>query len=344
MSKHKSEDYKITAVKYYLENDTNYTKTCDIFKCSERSLKRWIERYNNENSIKRHSRKSTSYKITKEHVKYMINKLKENEQITMEELHKIVKKKYKEFDITTQHLGQVIRDNNITRKRTRHEHYPKERYGKPTVIKKELKEFYKEISKYSLNKIISLDETSIQPAMYLPYSKCPLGKRCVIKTDDNYVFRKFTLLCAISNSKCVGATMYEKGGMTKERFVEFLEANIFNKYKNHLIILDNAGSHNNDYVKQAILNSGNNYLFSLPYTPKTNRTIEEFFNQIKHYLKLNKKVLKFDELVGEVKNAIKQVKKENYKNYFENAYNKDAYKDYVKKDSTLKRKLKNYKD
>jgi len=26
MSKHKSEDYKITAVKYYLENDTNYTK------------------------------------------------------------------------------------------------------------------------------------------------------------------------------------------------------------------------------------------------------------------------------------------------------------------------------
>ena len=31
--------------------------------------------------------------------------------------------------------------------------------------------------------------------------------------------------------------------MTKERFVEFLEANIFNKYKNYLIILDNAGSY-----------------------------------------------------------------------------------------------------
>jgi transposase-like protein len=40
MSKHKSEDYKITAVKYYLENDTNYTKTCEIFKCSERILHR----------------------------------------------------------------------------------------------------------------------------------------------------------------------------------------------------------------------------------------------------------------------------------------------------------------
>jgi transposase len=344
MSKHKSEDYKITAVKYYLENDTNYTKTCEIFKCSERSLKRWIERYEELEEIKRLNRKPVSYKITKEQVKYSIQKLKENEQITMEELHKIVKKKYKDFDITPQHLGQVIRDNNITRKRTRHEHYPKERYGKPTHIKKELKTFYNEVSKYSLNKIISLDETSIQPSMIMEFSKCSLGKRCVVKTDDNYVFRKFTLLCAISNSKCVGATFYKEGGMTKERFVEFLEANIFNKYKNHLIILDNAGSHNNEYVKQAIINSGNKYLFSLPYTPKTNRTIEEFFNQIKHYLKLNKKVLKYDELAIEIKNAIKQVKKENYKNYFENAYNKDAYKDYVKKDSTLKRKPKNYKD
>jgi transposase len=344
MSKHKSEDYKIITVKYYLENDTNYTKTCDIFKCSERSLKRWIERYKELEEIKRLDRKPISYKITKEQVKYAIQKLKENEQISMEELYKIIKKKYKDYDITFQHLGQVIRDNNITRKRTRHQHYPKERYGKPTDIKKELKAFYKEIDKYSLDKIISLDETSIKPAMYLPYSKCDLGKRCVVKTDDNYVFRKFTLLCAISNSKYVGATLYKEGGMTKERFVEFLEANIFNKYKNHLIILDNAGSHNNEYVKQAIINSGNKYLFSIPYTPKTNRTIEEFFNQIKHYLKLNKKVLKYDELVIEIKNAIKQVKKENYKNYFENAYNKDAYKDYVKKDSTLKRTPKNYKN
>ena len=40
MSKHKSEDYKITAVKYYLENDTNYTKTCDILFHFERSLKK----------------------------------------------------------------------------------------------------------------------------------------------------------------------------------------------------------------------------------------------------------------------------------------------------------------
>jgi transposase len=261
MSKHKSEDYKLSAIKYYLNNQVSLDDVCKIFDCPKQSLYRWIERYEELEEIKRLSRKPISYKITKEQVEYAIQKLKENEQITMEELHKIVKKKYKDFDITPQHLGQVIRDNNITRKRTRHEHYPKERYGNPTDIKKELKTFYKEISKYSLDKIISLDETSISPAMIMEFSKCSLGKRCVVKTDDNYVFRKFTLLCAISNSKCIGATFYKEGGMTKEKFVEFLEANIFNKYKNNLIILDNAGSHNNEFVKQAIINSGNKYLF-----------------------------------------------------------------------------------
>ena len=83
-----------------------------------------------------------------------MKKQNENEQITMEELAKIVKKKYNDFDITSQHLGQILRDNNITRKRTRHEHYPKERYSKPTNQTKELKTFYKEVRKYSLSKII----------------------------------------------------------------------------------------------------------------------------------------------------------------------------------------------
>ena len=40
-----------------------------------------------------------------------------------------------------------------------------------------------------------------------------------------------------------------------------------------------------------------------------------WFNQIKHSLKLNKKVLKFNELKLEVKKKI-------YENYFEYAYNK----------------------
>ena len=34
MSKHHTEDYKFSAVKYYLDNDIDMRKTCDIFRCS----------------------------------------------------------------------------------------------------------------------------------------------------------------------------------------------------------------------------------------------------------------------------------------------------------------------
>ena len=338
MSKHKSGDYKISAVNYYLDNDVSMDYVCNIFNCKKQSLSRWVQRYNNDKSSKRYNRKPISYKITKQQVEYALKLLKYNEQITMLELSKQIKKKYKDFNVTPQWLGKVLRDNNKTRKRTRHEHFPTTKYNKPVNKKIELTQFYKEIKKYPLNKIISIDETSISPAMIMEYSRCDSGKRCVIKTNDNFVFKKFTLLSAISNKKCLGWILYEKGGSTKERFVDFLQNYIFQKYKNYLLVLDNARAHNNNLVKQEIIDSDNKYLFTVPYTPKTN-AIEMWFNQIKHSLKLNKKVLKFNELKLEVKKSIRKVKKNNYENYFEYAYNK--------KNKTIRlrntRKIKNYK-
>ena len=38
---HKSEDFKISAIEYYL--DSNKTQVCNIFKCSVRSLMKWEE-------------------------------------------------------------------------------------------------------------------------------------------------------------------------------------------------------------------------------------------------------------------------------------------------------------
>ena len=344
--KDKTEDYKISVVKYYLKNKGNISqeKTCEIFSCSKQSLSRWIKRYKKYKTVKRHNRKPMSYKITKSQRRYALDLLKKNEQITMKELAKQTKKKHNNFSITSQHLGKVVRDGNRTRKRTRHMHFPKTRYGKSIDKQKELDRFYKEVDKYPLNKIISLDETSIKPAMIPEYSRCYLGRRCVYKTSDNYIFRSFTLLMAINNNKCVGYTLYEKGGMTKERLKGFINKFISGKYKNNLIILDNAGSHNNQLVKDTIIDGGNKYLFSVPYTPKTNGCIEAAFNQVKYYLKLNKKVLKFKELKNEVKKAIENIKPQNYKNYFEYFYKEKDNRKYKNKISTLKRKYKNYKD
>jgi len=40
MGKHKSEDYKISAVQYYNDNNSSYVETCKIFKCSEKKFEK----------------------------------------------------------------------------------------------------------------------------------------------------------------------------------------------------------------------------------------------------------------------------------------------------------------
>jgi len=342
--KHKTEDFKVSAVQYYLKNKDKYRKTCKIFGCTKSSLQRWVNRYKTEGNLQRHNRKPISYKITKPQVKTAIQILKSNEQITMNDLTLHMRDKFKEFDITPQHLGSVLRNNNQTRKRTRHHHFPSKRRNIPTNQSKEMEDFYNSVKKYTLDKIITLDETSVGAGLMPTYSRCYLGKRCILKTDDNFLFKKFTLLVAISNSKYVGYELYEKGGMTQERLLEFFKKHIFGKYKNNLIIMDNAKSHNNQLIKEEIKKNGNEVLFAVPYSPVTNTTIESYFNQVKGNLKKQRNVKNFEQLSNNIKEAIQQVKPSNYKNYFEYAYGLKKGMEYTRKPSTRKRKQKLYKE
>jgi len=82
MSKHKSEDLKLLAVKYYLKIK-NQRKTCKIFGCSERSLMRWVKKFNDTNEIKRIKRTYIAYKIKKEYITFIKNTIKENKTITI---------------------------------------------------------------------------------------------------------------------------------------------------------------------------------------------------------------------------------------------------------------------
>ena len=41
--KHKTEDYKISAVKYYLSNSFSLYYVCNIFGCKKQSLTRWVK-------------------------------------------------------------------------------------------------------------------------------------------------------------------------------------------------------------------------------------------------------------------------------------------------------------
>ena len=322
MSKQFSSDLKLKAVKYYYKVN-NYSKVCEIFECSERSLKRWIERYEKYNTVDRIPRKEGSYKIKKEHIKFIKETIKNNNDIHIKVLFLLLKNKFPDLDISRQYIHDIIRDNNITRKRATFEHFPLTYRGEPRDEKAELKAFFKEIKKFSLDNIISIDETSLSTSLGFNYCRNELGKRCIVKTDDNAVFTKYSLVVAITNNKCIGYTLYKKGAVNSDRFNEFIK-DICDSVKNKIIILDNGQIHKKESTRKIIKDSGNHLLYTCPYHPRLN-AIEQFFSQMKHYLKLYKSK-NYNELTVNLKKSIKNIKKDHYKNYFIYAYNKDFYK------------------
>ena len=81
----------------------------------------------------------------------------------------------------------------------------------------------------------------------------------------------------------------------------------------------------------------------MPYTPRSNLPIEAYFNQIKNTLKKDRNIENYKQLEKNVDSAIEKVNPENYKNYFEYAYNLKDGKELKRIPSTRRRKLKIYK-
>jgi len=118
MPHQKSSDYKETAVQYYLVEDKTQEEVCKIFKCSRRSLMRWVDKYNKDGEIKGYER------IPKENVNFLLEEIKKNKTITIEDLLYLLKNKYPEIDLNKSHISRIIHDNNITLKMTRIRHEP----------------------------------------------------------------------------------------------------------------------------------------------------------------------------------------------------------------------------
>ena len=68
MPKHKSRYYKLRALQYYLLEDKRQAEVCKIFKCSPRSLIRWVDKYKKDGEIAGYKRTPKAYKVHKEHV------------------------------------------------------------------------------------------------------------------------------------------------------------------------------------------------------------------------------------------------------------------------------------
>jgi transposase len=290
--------------------------TCEIFNCKFQSLSRWINQYKKQGNVNRKTRKNHNLKITPEIEKFVKENVKKQSTTTLWELSKLVNEKFG-VHLTDRSIYNILNKNKITRKRLRSKYYPEKREGQE---KQDLEEFYKKLKNYDYNKTICLDETSIYLNMTLSYGRSRSGTR-VIKKTNKYPYKRYNMLCAISADKVVGWKLYpeRKGGVKTNDILDFLDEFVTDKYKNHLIIMDNAVIHKSKLIKEKIEESKNYLLHSVPYHPETN-SIEEFFSQLKHYIK-KKSPNTYEDIYNVITKIIeKKITKEHLINYLKHSY------------------------
>ena len=307
----KSDDFKLSAVKLYLKIGS-IRKVSELLECSKSSLHRWIKRYFESKSVSRKEYHRESI-ITDKLLSYITKLITKNPAIILSKIKKKINKKFN-IEISVSYLFYIIKYKlNITYKQLRVKYYPEKKLAS---LKKDKLNFYNEIIDKGKNNIISIDESGFYLNMAKHLGRCNKGKRCY-KTIHKYPFVKFNFICAIKYGKVLGYKLYEKdnGGIDADKFNAFYNEFIKDKYKDHLIILDNANFHKSKYVKDTIDKSKNKIIYSLAYNPQCN-PIENFFSQLKNHVK-NKSPDNYEELKKTIDNIIKvKISKTHLENYF----------------------------
>lgn len=314
--KQHTEDYKLSAVKYYLNNNDDLRNTCKIFDCKKTSLNRWVTQYKRHKHINRKTRKNHNLKITPPMEKLVKETLQKYPTTTLWEFSKLINEKYG-VHLTDGSIVNILQRNKITRKRLRNKYYPEKHEGQE---KEDREKFYKKLNKFSWKNTICLDESSIYLNMSSNYGRNKSGKRVIRKTNK-YPYKRYNLLCAICADKVVGWKLYKdlKGGVKTDNIIDFYNEFIKDKYSNYVVIMDNAVIHKSKRIKELIEATGNDLLYSLPYHPETN-SIEEFFSQLKHYIK-QESPDGYDEIVRVIDDTIKnKIKKSHLQNYLKHSY------------------------
>jgi transposase len=300
---HHSEDYKETAVKHYLEGKDDMRDTCKLFKCKYQSLSRWVKQYNKYGNVNRKTRKNRNLKITPKIETFVKNYVRKYNTTTLWELSRLVKEEFN-IHLNDKSIHNILSKNKITRKRLRSKYYPEKREGQE---QQDLDTFYNTLNtKYDYSKTICMDESSIYLNMTLTYGRSKSGTR-VLKKTNKYPYKRFNLLCAISADKVVAWKLYPQriGGIKTVDILEFYNDNISKKYKK--------------LIREKIEEDHNKLLYTVPYHPETN-AIEEFFSQLKHYIK-KESPNTYEDIVDVLTDIMdKKITKVHLTNYLKHSY------------------------
>lgn len=312
MPKIYSPEFKLSVINFYNSDLFTIENTKAIFGISKSSLYNWINLYkqnllHNAPNI-RHFYKS---KITCDISNYIVIYVTKRIHFTMKNLRRCI---FRIFSVHVSKSGiyNVLKSNNITNKKISQKINPK--YINNTV---KVNELLKNVSTYSPNKIISIDESSFDTHMrpLFGWSKKGTNIRQSISIPKR---QRKTLTLAVSNNKIIGYSLVN-GSSNKFIFENFLKEQVLSKVKNSILLMDNVSFHHSKSVVECVNSSSNKILYNVAYNPETN-PIEFVFSIIKNFVRKHEPV-NVKDLKKSIINSFKLVTSTKLKNIFKHSLN-----------------------
>ena len=242
----------------------NVDTIADIYAISKSTIYNWRNNPIIEINSKRiFDKKPSIFKFDKIVVDHVIK----NKLIDHDKIYNIVKNKFNK-NISRRTIYNILKRNKITHKKVQTYKYPysKNKFNKDVNV-------LRNSIKHRKNRIISVDETSIDFIVPSNYGWSKKGTKCTLNISNKR--RRVSLLLAISKNKIVNYHIKE-GSFKGINFNEFMDetVNINGHYK---YLMDNARIHHNKLMNPLIKSK---IIYNMPYCPAYN-PIEYFFNTFK---------------------------------------------------------------
>jgi len=166
-----------------------------------------------------------------------------------------------------------------------------------------------------VEKLVFLDESGVNTAMFRRYGRCPQGERLVDAAPAEH-WQSNTLLAAVRLGDGVVAPMVLDGPVTGESFAGYVRQSLVPELRpGDIVVMDNLPAHKGAAVAEAIEGAGCRLVYLPPYSPDLN-PIEPMWSKVKSVVR-KAAARTFDALVDAVCDALHSVTAEDCEGYFE---------------------------
>ena len=162
-------------------------------------------------------------------------------------------------------------------------------------------EYLKEISSFSAEQLVYVDESGMANNITVSYGWSLLGERSYAETEGFASDRRNIVAAYNYGTKEILAPFEYSGHTDKQLFVSWIRDFLCPELTpGQVVILDNASFHKDDEIYDLIEDRGCRLIYLPPYSPDLN-PIEKFWANLKRNLKKVRK--KFDNISNAISNA-----------------------------------------